>query len=147
MWWKNQPPSLATTPHVIFVDCDLVAIIYWQSFLSIPITLAYRIIHTTLSCCVVPFCHPIFITNWCATWGSKLDSKDVQGRVGMKMEANMVQSLPMETPNISFQTCETYFWIHFVVYMFILFTSINLRALFQDLWSSIIKFPLFYFSL
>ncbi len=25
---KNEPPYLATTPHVIFVDCDLVAIIY-----------------------------------------------------------------------------------------------------------------------
>jgi hypothetical protein len=35
-------------------------------------------------------------------WGVKLDSKDVQGRVGMKIEENMVQSLPMETPNISF---------------------------------------------
>jgi hypothetical protein len=64
--------------------------------------LVYRKIHTTLSYYVVHFCNPIFITNWCATWGLKLDSKDVQGRVGMKIEVNMVQSLPMETPNISF---------------------------------------------
>jgi hypothetical protein len=42
------------------------------------------------------------LKNWFATWGLKLDSKDAQGRVGMKIEANMVQSLPMETPNISF---------------------------------------------
>jgi len=62
----------------------------------------YRKIHTTLSPCVVPFCDAIFVANWCATWGLKLDSKDVQGRVGMKIEINMVQSLPMETPNISF---------------------------------------------
>jgi hypothetical protein len=62
----------------------------------------YRKIHTTLSPCVVPFCDAIFVANWCATWGLKLDSKDVQGRVGMKIETNMVQSLPMETPNISF---------------------------------------------
>jgi hypothetical protein len=74
MWWKNEPPYLATTPHVIFVDCH----------------------------CVVPSCDTIFTTNWCATWGLKLDSKDVQGRVGLKIEANMIQSLPMETPNISF---------------------------------------------
>jgi len=46
-----------------------------------------------LSYCVVPFCDAIFITNWYATWGLQLDSKDVQGRVGMKMETNMVQSL------------------------------------------------------
>jgi hypothetical protein len=39
MWWKIEPPYLATTPHVIFVDCDLVVIIYWQSLSSIPITL------------------------------------------------------------------------------------------------------------
>jgi hypothetical protein len=58
----------------------------------------------------------------------------------MEMEANMVQSFPMETPNILFQTCETYFCIHFVVYMFMLFISIHLCALFQDLWSSRIKF-------
>ncbi len=38
MWWKNEPPYLAITPHVIFVDCDLVAIIYWQYLSSIPIT-------------------------------------------------------------------------------------------------------------
>jgi hypothetical protein len=49
------------------------------------------------------------LSRWCAIWGLKLDSKDVQGRVGMKMEANMAQSFPMETPNILFQTCETYF--------------------------------------
>jgi len=29
MWWKNETPYLATTPHVISVDCDLIAIIYW----------------------------------------------------------------------------------------------------------------------
>ncbi len=39
MSWKNEPPYLATTPHVIFVDCDLVAIIYGQPLLSMPITL------------------------------------------------------------------------------------------------------------
>jgi hypothetical protein len=55
-----------------------------------------------LFCYVVPFCDATFTTNWFATWGFKLDSKDVQGRVGMKIEANMVLSLPMETPNISF---------------------------------------------
>jgi hypothetical protein len=38
MWWKNEPPYLATTSHVIFVDCDLIAIIYWQIFSSILIT-------------------------------------------------------------------------------------------------------------
>ncbi len=102
--------------------------------------------HTTLPRCVVPFCDIIFITNWCATWGLKLDSKDVQRRVGMEMEANMVQSFPMDTPNISFQTCETYFCIHFVVYMFMLFISIHLCALFQDLWSSRIKISLFFLS-
>jgi hypothetical protein len=107
----------------------------------------YRKIHTTLSCCVVPFCDAIFITNWCATWGLKLDSKDVQGRVGMEMEANMVQSFPMETPNILFRTCETYFCIHFVVYMFMLFISIHLCVLFQNLWFSRIKFPLFSLSI
>jgi hypothetical protein len=58
--------------------------------------------YTTFSHCVVHFCNLIFITNWCATWGLKLHSKDVQGRVGMKIEGNMVQSLPMETPSISF---------------------------------------------
>jgi len=47
------------------------------------------------------FYDTIFTTNWCATWGLKLDSKDVQGRAGMKIKGNMVQSLPMETPNIS----------------------------------------------
>ncbi len=62
----------------------------------------YKKIHTALSRYVVPFCDAIFTTNWCATWGLKLDSKHVQGKVGMKIEANMVQSLPMETPNISF---------------------------------------------
>jgi len=46
----------------------------------------YRKIHTTMSCCV-PFWDTIFTTNWCATWGLKLDSKDVQGRVSMKIEA------------------------------------------------------------
>jgi hypothetical protein len=45
---------------------------------------------------------PSLLKNWFVTWGLKLDSKDAQGRVGMKIEANMVQSLPMETPNISF---------------------------------------------
>jgi hypothetical protein len=44
--------------------------------------LVYRRIHTTLFHCVVPFCDAIFITKLCATWGLKLDSKDVQGRVG-----------------------------------------------------------------
>jgi len=39
IWWKNESPYLATTPHVIFVDCDLVVIIYWQPLSSIPITL------------------------------------------------------------------------------------------------------------
>jgi len=39
MWWKIELPYLTTIPHVIFVDCDLVAIIYWQSPSSIPITL------------------------------------------------------------------------------------------------------------
>jgi hypothetical protein len=39
MLWKNEPPYLATTSQVIFMDCDLVAIIYWQSLLSITITL------------------------------------------------------------------------------------------------------------
>jgi len=39
MWWKNEPPYLATTPHVIFVDYDLVAIIYSQPLLSMFITL------------------------------------------------------------------------------------------------------------
>jgi hypothetical protein len=62
----------------------------------------YKRIHIVLFRCVVPFCDAIFTTNWCATWGLKLDSKHVQGKVGMKIEANMVQSLPMETPNISF---------------------------------------------
>jgi len=42
------------------------------------------------------------LKNWFATWGLKLDPKDAQERVGMKIEANMVQSLPIETPNISF---------------------------------------------
>jgi hypothetical protein len=65
----------------------------------------------------------------------------------MEMEANMVQSFPMETLNILFQTCETYFCIHFVVYMFMLFIYIHLCALFQDLWSSRIKFPLFPLSI
>ncbi len=36
------------------------------------------------------FCDAIFTTNWFATWGLKLDSKDVQGRAGMKIKANMV---------------------------------------------------------
>jgi hypothetical protein len=39
MWWKYEPPYLAFTPHVIFVGCDLVAIIYWQPLSNIPITL------------------------------------------------------------------------------------------------------------
>jgi hypothetical protein len=39
MSWKNEPPYLATTPHVIFVDYDLVVIIYGQPLLSMPITL------------------------------------------------------------------------------------------------------------
>jgi len=38
MSWKNEPPYFATTPHVIFVDCDLVAIIYGKPLLSMPIT-------------------------------------------------------------------------------------------------------------
>jgi hypothetical protein len=38
MWWKNEPPYFATTPHVIFVDCHLVAIIYWRPLLNMPIT-------------------------------------------------------------------------------------------------------------
>jgi len=59
-------------------------------------------VHTTLFDYVVHFLNFVFITNWCATWGLKLDSKDVQGWLGMKKEVNMVQSLPMETPNISF---------------------------------------------
>jgi hypothetical protein len=64
--------------------------------------LLYSWIHITLSNCVVHFSNPVFITDWCAIWGLKLDSKDVQGRVGMKIEVDMVQSFPMETPNISF---------------------------------------------
>jgi len=39
MSWKNEPPYLTTTPHVIFVDCDLVAIIYGQPLLSMHVTL------------------------------------------------------------------------------------------------------------
>jgi len=38
MSWKNELPYFATTPHVIFVDCDLVAIIYGKPLLSMPIT-------------------------------------------------------------------------------------------------------------
>jgi hypothetical protein len=95
--------------------------------------------YTTLFCCVVPFCDAIFITNWCATWGLKLDSKDVQGRVGMKMEANMVQSLPMETPNISFQTCETYFWIHFVVYFHSFVCFISRSMVFKNQFSIVLS--------
>jgi hypothetical protein len=38
MWWKIEAPYLATSPPVIFVDCDLIVIIYWQSLSSIPIT-------------------------------------------------------------------------------------------------------------
>jgi len=91
-----------TTPHVIFMDCDLVAIIYCNLFRAYLSPLVYRRIHTTLSCCIVPFCNAIFTTNWFATWGLKLDSKDVQGRVGMNIKANILQSLPMETLNISF---------------------------------------------
>jgi hypothetical protein len=79
-------------------SCNNVDNLFW-TYLS---PLMYRRIHTTLSHCVVPSCDTIFTTNWCATWGLKLDSKDVQGRVGLKIEANMIQSLPMETPNISF---------------------------------------------
>jgi hypothetical protein len=88
--------------------------------------MVYRRIHTTLSHCVVPFCNAIFITNWCAIWGLKLDSKDVQGRVGMKTKANMVQSLPMETPNISFShvwntLLNTFCCLHVYVLYFHLF--------------------------
>ncbi len=68
----------------------------------------YRRIDTTLCRCV-PFCDTIFTTNWRATLGLKLDSKDVQGRVGMKIEGIMVQSLQMEHPTFHFQTRETYF--------------------------------------
>jgi len=42
MWWKFELPYLVTTPHVIFVDCDLVAIIYWDFLSSIPITLGVQ---------------------------------------------------------------------------------------------------------
>jgi len=48
-----------------------------------------------------PFVTPYLIQIG-VTWGLKLDSKDVQGKVGMKVKANMVQSLPTYTPNISF---------------------------------------------
>jgi hypothetical protein len=39
MWWENEPPYFVTTLNVIFVNCHLVAIVYWQSLSSIPITL------------------------------------------------------------------------------------------------------------
>jgi hypothetical protein len=39
MWWTNEPSYLATIPDVIFVDYDLVAIIYGQPFSSMLITL------------------------------------------------------------------------------------------------------------
>jgi hypothetical protein len=56
---KNEPPYLATTLHVIFVDCDLVAIIYWQPLSSVPITL--DVWENTLNfvslCCSFLWCH------------------------------------------------------------------------------------------
>jgi hypothetical protein len=147
MWWENEPPYLATTPHVIFVNCHLVAIIYWWSLLSIPITLGvYENTHNFVRfCCSFLRGRPYY--KLVCNLGFKVRFQRCSRKGGHEMEANMVQSLPMETPNISFQTCETNFWIHFVVYMFMLFICIHSCALFQDLWFSRIKFPLFFLSL
>jgi hypothetical protein len=39
----------------------------------------------------------------------------------MKMEVNMVQSFPMETPNISFQTHETYFEYILLLHVYVIY--------------------------
>jgi len=85
MWWKNEPPYLVTTPRVIFVDCDLVAIIYWQPFI------------------------------------------------------NMVRSLPIETPNISFSNMwnillNTFCCLHVYVIYFYLFVCFLIYGLQESIF-------------
>ncbi len=93
-----------------------------------------RLMHSFALLCCFFFVMPSLLKNWFATWGLKLDSKDAQGRVGMKIEVNMVQSLPMETPNISFSNMRniflnTFCYLHVYVIYFCSFVCFVSRSM------------------
>ncbi len=127
--WKLQKPFSTTTTTIIYT-------LKAKSFLyqKLQTRIHERLMHNFALLCCFFFVMPSLLKNWFATWGLKLDSKDAQGRVGMKIEVNMVQSLPMETPNISFSNMRniflnTFCYLHVYVIYFCSFVCFVSRSM------------------